>query len=276
MRNLASSFILGLANRVSREIESGYYQIAPVLAEYPKSGGSYLFFTLTHLIRNHKVYCDPVPHIYPSKRFSVDLDQATSSIARVSALRLIPSSPFPPLKTHTTYDSRYRSVLCLYRDPLSLMRSYYRFLTNRRLSSFSCLKELLYCNEYGIPAWLAFYKSYLDADLGSLIYFCDYTNLVNSYEAVIDDILRCIYGFSLNSEGVLFIRKTSTIDYGKKLEDRLSLSDPRRNELQRFIGSKTQVPGDMECLPDELHEKCQYMLARLRNQSYDLASRSSQ
>jgi len=260
----ALRILLGVANTAAMEVESGYFQLCPVLAEYPKSGGSLLFFLLTHLIRNREKYCNEMPHIYPTKGVNVDLDQSTSSVARAAALFFAPSSPFPPVKTHSVFDPRYRSVVCLFRDPLSVMKSYFRYQKTRGDNQYKTLIELIYCQKRGISAWLDFYDSYLNASLGSLIYFCDFSSIISSPVPRLDDILQCVYGLKLNSTGVEFIQQAIQIQYGQELENRVLLADPRRTDMYRFIGSSASIPDDIDSLPPPLQEKCVPVLLKLR------------
>jgi len=260
----SSGLLYACASRVAFEIESGHLQLSPVLAEYPKSGGSLLFFVLTQLVRRSNIYCEELPHIYSSKRFNLDIDQSSSPIARASVMAMRPHAPFSPLKTHSSFDQRYRSVICLFREPLGLMKSYFRFLKMHGFDEYPSFADLLFCRRNGLPGWLSFHESYLEAPLDRLIYFCEYHPLIMDPCLQLNRLLRGVYGLMLNESGERFVNDAFRFDYGRDLENDVCAADPRRCSAHRFIGSRWPIPGDLEVLPAELEEQCIGMLNRLR------------
>ena len=264
MVKASSRLLYACASRVAVEIESGHLQLSPVLAEYPKSGGSLLFFVLTHLVRRSNVFCNELPHIYSSTRVNLDIDQSSSPVARASAMAMRPFAPFPPLKTHSVFDKRFRSAICLFREPLGLMRSYFRFLKMHGSNEYSSFPDLLFCHRNGLSAWLSFYETYLEAPPSSLIYFCEYDPMVKSPCLQINKLLRSVYGLMLNDEGGEFVSEDFRLEYGQEFESDVIAADPRRSSAGRFIGSRTPISGDLQDLPAEFKDQCSAMLYRLR------------
>lgn len=264
LRRLLGLFGNQVGQKVAFEIESGFFQLTPVLAEYPKSGGSLLFFVIDHLIRRAEEFCDEVPHIYAAQRYGIDIDQCTTHIACASAMIMSRYAPLSPVKTHSLFDPRFRSVICLFRDPMAVMRSYFRHFKMHGSNEYDNLSELIFCRENGLSAWIRFYESYLNSTLNSLVFFCDYAKLTDSPASQVDILLQSVYGLSLNEKGMQQVGRLFNLGYGTQLEDLVLGADPRRIYGGRFIRSRLPIKGDFDSLPAHFLDQCTSIQNRLR------------
>ncbi len=258
------------ADKIAGEIVSGSLQVNTVLTEFPKSGGSFLCFVLNHLLENRDQLCVPNPHIYSCLRSSLDLDQSTSSLAMVSGLMEINTKHgCRVLKTHAHHEPRFRSIICLYREPLSVMTSDYRHLMANGCGDYQHLNQLITCKQRGMPAWLDFYRSYAAAPKDSRIYFLNYAELCSHPVQAIEHALLGVFGLALNGAGKERVSMISGISYGQDLEDIVISHDPRMCFEHRFIRSQASIGHSLAevRIPTDLSIQCETMMDWLNGSS---------
>ncbi|MCP9884156.1 sulfotransferase domain-containing protein [Synechococcus sp. ATX 2A4] len=279
LKTAARMMINAGAERIAEEIISGSVQVNTVLAEFPRSGGSFLFFVLNHLLENRDQLCVANPHIYASLRSSLDLDQSTSSLAKASGLMKIDSNNgCRVLKTHARHKTQFRSIICLYREPLCVMKSYYRFLIASGCSDYQNLNQLITCRHHGLPAWLDFYRSYAAAPQGSRIYFLNYADLCANPVQDIEDVLLGVFGLGLNQAGRECVGRISSVSYGQRLEEIVISHDPRMSCERRLIRSQSplgQTSDELE-MPADLSIQCEEMMGWLNGSSADTEAGTSE
>lgn len=263
LKLLANKSISLIANIVADEWNAGQLQLTPVLAEFPKSGGSIVFTVLNFIVDNSDELCSPSPHIYSCTNYGVDLDRATSPVALASALYARNHCPLGVIKTHSLFRKEFRYAICLYREPMAAMRSYYRYLQRGGNNQYKDLSELVSCTQRGIPAWIRFYQSYLNAPQHCHMYFCQFEQFTSSPISFFNNILRTVYGIALKDEACSLITSISSIEHGKCHEDLAIQADPRKSIQSRFIGSDSFIPHGSIQIPINLQSECEKILARL-------------
>lgn len=270
MKTALRRLITASADRVAEEIVSGSLQVNTVLAEFPRSGGSFLFFVLNHVLEHKDQLCIANPHIYSSLRSSLDLDQSTSNLAMASGLMEITTSHgCRVLKTHAAHQPRFRSIICLYREPMCVMKSYYRYLIANGCNDYQHLNQLITCSQRGLPSWLTFYRSYAAAPKDSRIYFLNYADLCSHPVEAIEHALLGVFGLGLSSTGVERVRTISAVSYGQRLEDLVIRHDPRTCQGHRFIRSQAPIGHPLEEIQIPLHlsTECEKMMRWLHGSS---------
>lgn len=275
LKSLAKKSISLIANIVAEEWVAGQLQLTPVLAEFPKSGGSIIFTVLNFIVANYGELCVPSPHIYSCTNYGVDLDRARSQLALASALYARNHCPIGVIKTHSLFRNEFRYAICLYREPMAVMRSYYRYLQSKGTNYYKDLAELLCCQERGIPAWISFYNSYINAPKACHLYFCQFELFASSPILFFDSILKVVYGVTLKEESHSLIASMSNIEYGKHYEDLVIQADPRKSSKIRFIGSSSFIPGSSAQIPIELQKECEKIFAMLRTSLDDSLNAST-
>lgn len=263
LKLIAKKSISLIANIVADQWNAGQLQLTPVLAEFPKSGGSIVFTVLNFIVDNSDELCAPSPHIYSCTSYGVDLDRATSPVALASALYARNHCPLGVVKTHSLFRNEFRYAICLYREPMAVMRSYYRYLQRGGNNQYKDLSELASCPQRGIPAWIQFYQSYLSASQHCHLNFCQFEQFASSPISFFNNILRTVYGIVLKDEACSLIARISSIEHGKLHEDIAIQADPRKSIQSRFIGSDSFIPDVSMQIPIDLQSECEKILVKL-------------
>lgn len=263
LKKIAKNSVASIAYAIADEWVKGQLQLTPVLAEFPKSGGSIVFTILNFIVAKSSKLCDPVPHIYSCTNYGVDLDRAQTSLALASSLHARVYAPLGVVKTHSRFRNDFRYVICLYREPLAVMRSYYRYLLRGGNSDYRDLSALIECKKLGIESWIDFHESYLAASTNSHIFFCRFEAFTASPAQFFNDILISVYGLELKPEAHAIVERISKIHYGQYYENLVIQHDPRKRYSERFIGSRARIPCQNADIPEALRIRCENVLSAL-------------
>lgn len=123
------------------------------IVEYPKSGITWFSTILARLywIRDDR---NKVP-----THFS--LEQIIGDVHKNKIIQVPQTYPYHrTIKSHARYNSRYRNVVYLIRNPFSVMQSYYHFTTSRNEFSGS-IEQFIEHPGLGIDAWVKHVRSWI-------------------------------------------------------------------------------------------------------------------
>ncbi len=173
-----------------------------VLAEFPKCGGTYLHSILNTLIS------------YENKNFNysnistfskgMDLDMIKPNRYR----NVINSYTQKQLliKTHQHYSKCFHKVICLYRDPIEVFKSFYNMrksYLNNKLTFSRFIR-----GKSGVKSYIKFYQTYLNTPQKVRIMFVDYKDVISKTETI-KDILYFIFGILIDEKEIEKIIKAN-------------------------------------------------------------------
>ena len=190
-----------------------------IVAEFPRSGGSWLCSVLASAINSISVK-QVFTHPISMHEYVIELDK----LRGISDIKdaLFHSPPHSTIvKTHHPYSSHFQRVVCLHRDPVQSLKSHYSMLANSGLinpKSFSPL-QFVESKWFGCDAYNYFYKSYLiRSTLGSRIMFIDYDQLLANPLKILSSILSCLTTSCLPHDQLSTLIESSSLDKYKSLE----------------------------------------------------------
>ncbi len=204
-----------------------------ILAEFPKSGGTYLHSILNTLLS--KQYKDVNYSNISTFSNGMDLDMVSplnykSVIDNYTRRQIL-------IKTHKKWNSGFQKIICLYREPVAVFKSFYNMKRSYgyKPSSFS---EFIR-GERGVKFYTNFYESYLNTPQYVRIMFVNYDEVIKSSQ-LISDILYFTFGILIDKEEINYVQKNNNFNKALDSEIRYEKYDLRRidNRSIKFVGNK--------------------------------------
>ena len=157
------------------------------------------------------------------------------------------------VKTHMNYVSTFNKVICLYRDPVDVFKSYFNMLKSYDLINESFYKFIR--GQKGVKNYIKFYESYLNAPQSSRILFVNYQNIVHEVNTV-KDILFLMFGVVISYEKIEAIMQYKKKEAAISIEDKYQEYDLRsQNSNFKFINNRiylNEIDGnDIEYIKDK-------------------------
>lgn len=204
-----------------------------ILAEYPKCGGTYLHSLINQILLNtfsEKKVTYVNNHI-ATLNISPDLDM----LPRNNLCEPINHFSFQPLllKTHQNYNKQMTYVICLYRDPLESLVSYYNMLSSYHSMSQSFEKFVK--GRYGIERYCNFYSSYLRSSQSNRMLFINYHNTFGPQAVdTLRDLFKLFYAVEVSDEVLSKSLSQCSKDNYKKIEQTYQKYDYRRHTFKNI------------------------------------------
>ena len=164
------------------------------LVEYPKSGVTWLSTLLANaaLIQSER---KEVANFVTSRLYVPDIHLSRNIGPAVHV-----SPPVRFIKSHAERNDNYIFVIYLVRKPISVLRSYYRFLNDHRVNPYADFDAFCRSEKYGVSAWKKHVRSWLEgADRGRVIHVVRYEDLVfDAYNEL--SVLNGNFGWGLDDK----------------------------------------------------------------------------
>ncbi|QNJ04974.1 hypothetical protein SynMEDNS5_00213 [Synechococcus sp. MEDNS5] len=104
----------------------------------------------------------------------------------------------PIIKTHKCFMTSFKNVICLYRNPLSAISSYYdQLLSQGRVSSSISFSYFFFESPFGLKLYEKFYRSYLNTPRNSKIIFICYEQILLDLYSIVSDLALIFYAEKL-------------------------------------------------------------------------------
>ena len=174
-----------------------------ILAEFPKCGGTYLHSILNTLLsyENNEINYSNI------STFANGLDLDMIKPVRYKSVINSYTQKQLLIKTHKVYSNSFHKIICLYRDPVEVFKSFY----NMKKSYFN--DELTFSTfirgKGGVNSYIDFYKSYLNTPPYVRIMFVNYKDLISKTETI-KDILYFTFGVSIEDKVIESVIKRNT------------------------------------------------------------------
>lgn len=124
-----------------------------VLASFLKSGNTWLRFIFANIINEYLKLGNRIDF------FSIQ--QFVPDMHKKELWKIDNYPPFPKIiKTHDMWDSKFKNVIYLIRNPENVMVSYFTYLKEEVGLSLAQFDKFLRNEQYGIEKWLDHVKSY--------------------------------------------------------------------------------------------------------------------
>jgi len=210
------------------------------VVEFPKSGVTWLSTILsnaallqsgrpeTATFGNAHYY---VPDIHLSRRIGTPIYQRP---------------PCRLIKSHSTWNPNYNFVIYLVRNPLAVMKSYFRFLNEHDGKRHHDFHRFCMDSRLGIPAWRRHINSWLTGPVvGNRLHLVRYEDLQKNPVTEIMAISQNL-GWSLDESKVTEAVDLSSIGLMKESENFYRRRNPRYT--MHFVGGKCDVDAEPKTL----------------------------
>lgn len=202
------------------------------IVEFPKSGVTWLSTILGSMALKASGRAESVT--FPSSNLYVPDIHLTRSVGPVAYH--VPPVRF--IKSHAGFNSRYVFVIYLVRHPLSVMKSYYRFLKDLNANPHESFDSFCRSRKYGIRAWNAHVESWLGGrNVGQRLHLCRYEDLINDAHSEIMEI-NANFGWNISAAIIDQAVRDSSMQNMKKSEERYRSHNPRHS--MHFVGGGGQ------------------------------------
>jgi hypothetical protein len=131
------------------------------------------------------------------------------------------------IKTHEIFNEKFFHSICLVRNPVSVMSSYYRYAVDRNIFS-GTMEEFIKHDNLGVKAWNTHISSWLIAPLRYRKQFIKFEDLRTNTFNTISDLFNNL-GIIISDESIVEAIKRSDISEMKKSETLYSAKDYTRN-----------------------------------------------
>lgn len=224
------------------------------IVEFPKSGITWLSCILANAALIHsnrrEVASFVNSHVYiPDVHISRDVGE--------------PAYEYPPVrmfKSHSEWNPNYKFVIYLARHPLSVMKSYYRYLVDRRIFSDMDFDTFCRSDKFGIPAWKRHVSSWLVGDdVPNRLHIITYEQLIsNAVREIV--ILSTNFGWGFGEDMVEAAVRRADVKSMKDSELLYASRNPRH--LHGFIRAGREVETS-ESTADWIRVECKSELMLL-------------
>lgn len=189
------------------------------LVSYPKSGNTYLRFLIAHAIQihynlNRSVNFFTLEEFVPSIRAKGDtVLNHTGLLGRIGFPRII--------KSHSAYNSKYRRVLLIIRDPRDVLVSYYYHVKNyqKRAENWT-FSEFIRHPEFHPKNWSDHTNSWLNSRVNPdvNIQILKYEDFITDPQTNLERLLNLLGLTSITKEEINLVVSLSSKENMKKLE----------------------------------------------------------
>lgn len=160
---------------------------------------------------------------------------------------------FRVIKSHSKYNSAYKKVILLIRDPRDVMVSYYHFIVNQGLFDGS-ISEFIRSEKYGISNWVDHSSKWMDSTpLSTRFYLVKYEDM----KADIKHVIKIIYthcGYDLPEDVLSKAIERSSFDNMRKIEVEYNYGG-RKHNMKFVREGKTKGFGNELSSSDQEHIK---------------------
>lgn len=244
----ATSLIWNMAQNVS---DYRYKKTQPLqpkhddlyIVEFPKSGITWLSFIISNIIV-----------LENNLKININFMNITDFVPDIHVSRNISSTPFRKpgyriIKSHDKFNPMYKKIIYLWRDPVEVMKSYYRMMVGRRHFSGTFL-EFVKTDRYGVHRWIEHVQSWLYySRISQRMYFMDYAKLKLDTATEIVKMLDSI-GWAVDEDIVQKSVSLSSMKNMKGIESKWIQGDLRQfknlivESDHKFVGNSDKIPED--------------------------------
>jgi len=183
------------------------------LVEYPKSGITWLCFLISNSIISNENNNSIKVTFYNIQQLISDVhmsrDVPIKNLWNTNTPRFI--------KSHYKYKQDYSNIIYLVRDPLSVMTSYYNYLSG--LGKLNCsFFDFVRSKEYGIDRWIDHVNSWTKSiKNGQRLHIVKYEELISNPQATLENLFNNV-GIKISSDAIISAIKSSSLIEMKKQE----------------------------------------------------------
>jgi len=191
------------------------------VVEFPKSGITWLSTILANaaLIESGR---DEVANFVSTRLFVPDVH-----LSRHIGEPIYTTPPTRLIKSHSEYNPNYLFVIYLVRKPIPVLRSYFRFLSEKGKNPYSNFHDFCRSNRYGAPAWKRHVKSWLGVpNKGRVLHIVRYEDLLEDACKEVALISKNL-GWGLGESSIRESVERSSISEMKASESLFSSRNPR-------------------------------------------------
>lgn len=161
--------------------------------------------------------------------------------------------PVRMIKSHAEFNPNYNFVVYLSRNPLDVMKSYFRFSKENSGRGFSSFDEFCRSRELGIPAWKRHVTSWFEGGvIAQRVHLCRYEDLIRDAVEEID-LIGKNFGWNIERGAIELAISRSRVEKMKESEELYKSRNPRynmtfiRGKNDFEIEDKTRSYIDREC-----------------------------
>jgi len=186
------------------------------IVEFPKSGVTWLSTLLANMALIESGRKEIVA--FPSSGLYIPDVHICRYIGDVAYA----SPPVRMIKSHSEYNPNYAFIIYLVRNPVDVMKSYYRFAgetSPELLASIGSFDSFCRSEKYGAPAWRRHIRSWLKRQVltGNKLHLCRYEDLVTDAAHELEKISQG-YGWQVCASSIAGAVDRSTMQKMKESE----------------------------------------------------------
>ena len=244
-----------------------YYQDDLFIAEFPKSGVTWMTTMLAYIEEAHSPVSHPGEFERPVGWGIIPRYISDDSIQ-------VPLSPYRSkifggriIKTHSKWEMQHQRCIYLYRHPARVMVSYWVMLKSYgQIDKSMKLETFCLHKDYGLPAWRAHVNSWLhESSLGSVIFFLSYENLEADTAGCMKRICN-LFGIRITNDcldkAVNASSRAKMIE-AQSLVEKMDIRHKEKNAEYSFIGQQNRGLNDANSIRSLVDNSCSDQLALL-------------
>ena len=217
------------------------------VVEFPKSGVTWLSSILANvaLISSGR---REIASFTAAHLFIPDIH-----VSRHVGTALYDTPPMRMIKSHAEFNPNYNFVIYLARNPLDVMKSYFRFIKETSGPEFASFDEFCHSEKVGIPAWKRHVASWFEGKvICQRVHLCRYEDLIANAVQEIELISRN-YGWNIEKSAIEMAVTRSSVETMKESERLYKSRNPRytmtfiRGENDCVVEERTKSYIDREC-----------------------------
>lgn len=126
--------------------------------------------------------------------------------------------PVRMIKSHAEFNPNYVFVIYLVRNPLDVMKSYFRFNRENSGVRFSSFDDFCRSEKMGVPAWKRHVRSWFEGEvIAQRVHLCRYEDLINDAVSEVADISKN-FGWNIDKRVIELAVSRSSVDEMKESE----------------------------------------------------------
>lgn len=243
MRELLEGFYQLVKNKYT---QVRYYDSTPLvvynsdlyIVEFPKSGISW-FTTIISNIYAIKRGSDVLPTFYNLEQFIGDVHHNKNIAVNYQY------PYYRVIKSHAEFNPNYRKVIYIVRNPLSVMESYFNYLTKQGLYTRS-IEEFCKDKQFGIDAWVKHVNSWIEPKKALGLHLVRYEDLIDSPENVIAVLCQNV-GYNISMDDIKASVEASSFDNMKISNNLCKNNNPSiKYDFVRSGNVKSEIRGELK------------------------------
>ena len=222
------------------------------IVEFPKSGITWLCFLISNSILSNNKNESMSATFYNIQQLIPDIHMSkyipNNNLWKMTTPRFI--------KSHHEYTPDYKNIIYLIRDPLSVMISYYKYLTGLDIIDMN-FSEFVRSKQYGILTWINHVNSWgKNITNAQKLHIVKYENLLEEPQKTLENLFNNL-GIKVSKESIQRSIELSSFNKMKESENIYKNHNPfyklnfvrkggKNNEevddqIKEYIDSKTKL-----------------------------------